>query len=284
MPSPRNYRVFSVQPEGGIALDGCRLLRLALHRHSDLPLSTGTHRHQHHQILVYLRGGGCVSTGGEVREVSAGTGILLPAGCGHRFIRHSPRNPLCLMIDFSCAQPMALTFRRPGIFQISLLRKLVNELAHFKEGGSLPERLQRDGIAAQLLGVCLGMMLEEGAGGGAKHPVHLLLRLEELVEQSPHAKLTLAEAAQRCGYQRDHLNRILKEQSGMTFGQLRSQVRLRRAQAALRRHGAVGVAAEATGFDDVNYFVRWFRKQTGRTPGSVLRELGEMGTRAAAEV
>jgi len=269
MPLPRNYRVFSVQPKDGIATDGCRLLRVALHRHSDLLRTTGVHRHRHHQVLVYLRGGGSILAEGELREVSAGTGILLPAGCEHQFIRHSRRNPLCLMIDFAMREALPLAFRRPGIFRISLLRKLINELAHFKESTSLPDRLQRDGLAAQLLGVCLGMMLEEVSS--AKHPVNLLLQMEHLLEEAPNARMTLDEAARRGGYQRDYLNRILKEQSGMTFGQLRSQVRLRRAQRALRQHSSVGEAAEAAGFDDVNYFVRWFRKQTGQTPGSVLR-------------
>ncbi len=273
MPLPRNYRVFSLQPEEGIVLEGCRLLRLALHRHSDLLRTTGLHRHRHHQILVYLRGGGSVRTGGEIHEVSGGTGVLLPAGCEHEFIRHSRRNPLCLMMDFSCKEVFPLTFRRPGVFRISLLRKLLNELAHFKGSGTLPDRLQRDGIAAQLLGVCLGMMLQSETAT-VKHPVNLVLQMEQLVEQSPHAKLTLGEAARRSGYQQDYLNRILKEQSGMTFGQLRAQARLRRAQTALKQHGSVNAAAEASGFDDVNYFIRWFRKQTGLTPGSMLREPG----------
>ena len=271
MPLPRNYRIFSVQPQEGIALEGCRLLRVALHRHSDLLRSTGVHRHRHNQILIYLRGGGSVQTGGEMHEVSGGTSILIPAGCEHQFIRHSRRNPLCLMMDFTCQEIFPLTFRRPGVFRISLLRNLINELAHFKSSSTLPDRLQRDGIAAQLLGVCLGMMLQN-EGAAARHPVNLVLQMEQMLEQSPHAKLTLSEAASRSGYQQDYLNRILKEQSGMTCGELRAQVRLRQVRLALKQHGTVSAAAEATGFDDLNYFVRWFRKQTGQTPGSILRE------------
>ena len=275
MPLPRNYRVFSIQPEEGVALEGFRLLRLALHRHSDFLRSTGVHRHRHHQILVYLRGGGSVRTGGETREVSAGTGILLPAGCEHQFVRHSRRNPLCLMMDFTSKENFPLLFRRPGVFLISLLRNLINELAHFKGCITLPDRLQRDGIALQLLGVCLGMM-QSHEGAATRHPVNLVLQMEQLVEQSPNAKLTLAEAARRSGYQQDYLNRILKEQSGMTFGELRAQVRLRQVKTALKQFGSVSAAAEATGFDDVNYFIRWFRKQTGQPPGATLREQGSV--------
>lgn len=276
-PTPRpphdssSYRIFSVQPKDKIAVAGCELMRLALHRHSDLLRTTGTHRHRYHQILVYLRGSGKVRTGAEVHEISTGTGLLLPKGCEHEFIRHSRRNPLCLAIDFLCDDPFAFVLQRPGIFRLSILRRLVNELAHFKECASLAERLQRDGIAAQLLGVCLGMM-QQGEQAAMRHSVHLLFRVEQLIEQSPGGKLTLAEAARASGYQKDYLNRILKEQGGMTFGQIRAQTRLRQARAALKRYRTVNAAAEATGFDDVNYFIRWFRKQSGQTPGQAIRE------------
>ncbi|HWL50877.1 MAG TPA: AraC family transcriptional regulator [Chthoniobacteraceae bacterium] len=270
---PGSYRVFSIQPEEKIAVAGCEVMRLALHRHSDLLRTTGIHRHRHHQLLVYLRGSGKVRTGAEILEITTGTGLLLPKGCAHEFIRHSRRNPLCLAIDFLCEQPLGFVIQKPGVFRLSILRKLVNELAHFRDGGPLSQRLQRDGIAAQLLGLCLGMLVP-GEAAAMRHSVNLLLRIEQKIEQSPGGKLSLADAAQMTGYQKDYLNRILKEQSGMTFGQIRAQVRLRQARSALKRHGSVNAAAAAVGFDDVNYFVRWFRKQTGQTPGQALREGG----------
>lgn len=268
MPSLQShYRIFSITPTGGICMEGCRLLHVALHRHTDLMRIPQAHRHAHHQILVYLRGGGRVATRSQTLEISAGTGILLPAGLEHRFIRQSRRNPLCLAIDFACNEAFELTIRRPGLFRLSLLRKLVNELAHFKECKTLSDRLQRDGVAVQLLGLCVGMMQEEAL---QSHPTHLVLQVEQLLEQYGNTPLSLSEAAEKIGYQKDYLNRILREQSGMTFGQLRSQVRLRRAKAALKKHKTVTDAAASVGFDDVNYFIRWFKKQTGETPGRLV--------------
>lgn len=263
-PPQSHYRIFSITPTGGIAMENCQLLHLALYRHTDLQRTTRLHRHRHHQILIYLRGSGKIWTATQTLEISAGTGLLLPAGHEHRFIRQSRRNPLCLAIDFTSKESFPLTIQRPGIFRLTLLRKLINELAHFKESTTLPDRLQRDGIATQLLGLCLGLMSETAMHS---HPTHLVLQMEQLIEQSGNTPISLTEAAEKSGYQKDHLNRILKEQSGMTFGQLRSQIRLRRAKAALRKHPTVGEAAASVGFDDVNYFIRWFKKQTGETPG-----------------
>ncbi|MEO8205841.1 MAG: AraC family transcriptional regulator [Chthoniobacterales bacterium] len=273
-----NYRVFSMELQEGKISDQCRIQRLALHRHSELLRSTGFHSHSHHQILIYLRGGGNVRIGENIHEVATGTLILLPAECTHQFIRHSRRNPLCMVVDFLSVEKLPVSIQRPGTFRMSMLRKLINELSHFRSRASLAEQLQRDGIATQLLGVCLDVLLQVESSA-PKHPVNLLLRIENLIQQSPHANLTLSDAAQRCGYQRDYLNRILKQQSGMTFGQLRAEIRLRQAQSALKNSTSVSAAALAAGFDDVNYFIRWFRKQSGHTPGSMLRQAGKTTTR-----
>ena len=52
---------------------------------------------------------------------------------------------------------------------------------------------------------------------------------------------------------------------------LRDRVRLETAQAALRSTATIAEAASQSGFDDPNYFSRWFRRQTGRTPGAWRR-------------
>ncbi|MEO6053738.1 MAG: AraC family ligand binding domain-containing protein, partial [Chthoniobacterales bacterium] len=118
-----NYRVFSMEPQESTVSGGCRIQRLALHRHSELLRSTGTHRHSHDQILIYLRGGGNVRIGENIHDVAAGTVILLPAECSHQFIRHSRRNPLCMVVDFLSEEKLPISIQRPGTFRMSMLRK-----------------------------------------------------------------------------------------------------------------------------------------------------------------
>jgi AraC family L-rhamnose operon transcriptional activator RhaR len=71
---------------------------------------------------------------------------------------------------------------------------------------------------------------------------------------------------QRSGYQRDHLNRLVKRETGLTLGQLRMQRRLARAKELLAQGIRVADVAEAVGVLDQNYFARWFRRQTGQPP------------------
>ncbi len=75
--------------------------------------------------------------------------------------------------------------------------------------------------------------------------------------------LPVAKLAERVGYHPDHLTRLLKKETGMTSGQLRAALRLKRAQAELEAGATV---AERSGFADANYFTRWFKRQTAKTP------------------
>jgi AraC family L-rhamnose operon transcriptional activator RhaR len=78
--------------------------------------------------------------------------------------------------------------------------------------------------------------------------------------------LPVAKLAERVGYHPDHLTRLLKKETGMTAGQLRAALRLKRAQAELEAGATVAEAAERSGFADANYFTRWFKRQTAKTP------------------
>jgi len=82
--------------------------------------------------------------------------------------------------------------------------------------------------------------------------------------ESPEAdRQDLRALAVRAGQNADTLSRTLRRTTGLTLGQWRNRYRLQRAQAALREKRTIGEAAAAAGFDDQNYFARWFRSQTG---------------------
>ena len=71
----------------------------------------------------------------------------------------------------------------------------------------------------------------------------------------------------------DHLNRVLKRESGMTAGQMLAGARLGEAKELLKREMMVGDVAERVGMLDQNYFARWFKGQTGVTPTAWRRSI-----------
>jgi AraC family L-rhamnose operon transcriptional activator RhaR len=78
--------------------------------------------------------------------------------------------------------------------------------------------------------------------------------------------IPLVQVVQQSGYHRDHLNRLLKKETGLTLGQLRAQQRLAKAKELLSNGVQVGNAAAMVGLPDQSYFARWFRRQTGQLP------------------
>ena len=91
-------------------------------------------------------------------------------------------------------------------------------------------------------------------------------RVMEKVRELLRSPASLTNVARAAGYHPDHLNRKLKSESGIGLRALRDQIRLETAQAALRSEPTIAEAATRAGFEDPNYFTRWFRRQTGRTP------------------
>jgi AraC-like DNA-binding protein len=90
--------------------------------------------------------------------------------------------------------------------------------------------------------------------------------LFEKLTQHVRRPAGLGKIARELGYHPDHLSRKLKRESGLGLRALRDRVRLEAAQAALRTAPSVAEAASQCGFEDPNYFARWFRRQTGQTP------------------
>jgi len=76
----------------------------------------------------------------------------------------------------------------------------------------------------------------------------------------------LQQIIRQSGYQRDHLNRLVKKETGLSLGQVRMQRRLVKAKELLSDGIRVANVANEVGFTDQSYFSRWFRQQTGRVP------------------
>jgi AraC family L-rhamnose operon transcriptional activator RhaR len=93
-------------------------------------------------------------------------------------------------------------------------------------------------------------------------------RIERLLKQPDAVTWTPRELARKAGLQSDYLNRRLKQETGRSLQQWRASERLLRAKRSLSQGRPIAEAAAQAGFQDVNYFCRWFRLQTDETPGT----------------
>jgi AraC family transcriptional regulator, transcriptional activator of pobA len=257
-----------------VVMGSVKLLRLAVHRHLPEHREVEPHRHQHAQILLYLTGQGEQEMQGQNHLVSAGSLVMVAAGVTHAFQRATPREPLCLVLDYVDAKADTVQVRLPALL-LREVRAALHHLAGLRRAEN--QVVEAAGWALLLLGKLRTAALLSGTTqprGGIR------ARLERRLAEPGAWALPVSVLARRCGYQQDYFNRKVKEETGLTLNQFRARIRLDRARAALAAGERSAEAAIAAGFEEVNYFTRWFKQQTGTTPG-VWRQRalgGEVGS------
>ena len=243
-----------------------RVQRFALNRHLPEKGWVETHRHAHGQFLLYLTGTGTQWVSGRKHAVQAGRVFYLAPGCEHAFVEDAGGKPLCLALDVSVPGETVSAQAMLAQGELNELRRALTELRGWSEGEAAQVRPGEAGAVLMVLDVLMravGLLEEHKAAEGTvvRRARAVFSGVDGGGEGLPVAKL-----AERVGYHPDHLTRLLKKETGMTAGQLRAALRLKRAQAELEAGATVAEAAERSGFADANYFTRWFKRQTAKTP------------------
>lgn len=234
---------------------GFVLRKLQLNRHRETEVAE--HRHGWAQLILYLSGEGLQRVGRRRRIARSGDLFVIPPGRPHGFALRGHSRPLCLVLDYELARasrPRAMYRRIPP----AALNELHALLARVPAKGRLTL-----GDYATILAVVARLLDPAAARPAPAAPVPgLFARVRDLL----HSPAPLARVARSAGYHPDHLTRKLKREAGLGLRALRDRLRLEAAQAALRAAATVSEAAVRAGFEDPNYFARWFRRHTGQTP------------------
>ena len=95
-------------------------------------------------------------------------------------------------------------------------------------------------------------------------------RLERYVQAHLHEPITLASISEALGYSKSYLASEYKKVTGETVTQYIQEAKIREASLLLSDHRMqVREVSETLGFSDPSYFVKVYRKHTGRTPGQI---------------
>ena len=240
---------------------GFVLRKLQLNRHREAEVAP--HQHDYAQLILYLSGEGIQTIAGRRKSARTGDLFVIPAGMPHGFALsatndHSRSRPLCLVLDYELegAARVRPQHRRLAPARLNDLHALLTRVPP-KGRLTLFDYSTILAVVAQLL---------EHSGGepvAPREPSFFEQMRERLQTPQPFAKL-----ARDAGYHPDHLTRKLKRETGIGLRALRDRLRLAAAETALRAAPSVAEAATRCGFEDPNYFARWFRRQTGRTPSA----------------
>ena len=222
------------------------------------------HRHPHGQLLVYLRGYGEQRVGRQRHPVVPGAVFFIPPGRIHEFREQAPRRAICLVADLGGAEPRRLGTRH-GRLSAEALADVRQQVASLSAESGRNLDLSAGGAALLILEICRRACT---AGGSSTRATGAVLgRLQRVCRADEEGRWPRpGELARRVGLQKDYLNRLVRRSCGLTLGQWRDRELLRAAETLLRRGRSITRISDSLGFNDSNYFARWFRRQTGLPP------------------
>lgn len=238
---------------------GFVLRKLQLNRHREAEVAS--HTHDFTQLILYLSGEGWQTIKGRRRDAHAGDLFVIPAHMPHGFSQQGSSRPLCLVLDYDLE-----THNRVRSGHRKLPQSTLNELHDLLARVPRKGRLTLSDYPA-IIAVIARLLESSPERTAPAGPVPLFERVSTLLR----TPAPLAAVAKETGYQPDYLNRKLKRETGVGLRALRDRLRLEAAQKSLRSDASIADAAARAGFDDPNYFARWFRKQTGSTPSEWRR-------------
>ncbi len=97
------------------------------------------------------------------------------------------------------------------------------------------------------------------------------MRVAETLSANPGEQRTLEKLCKDCGASKRTIQRLFLEETKMTFGKWRQQLRLLHAMQALASGEKVTAAALEAGYNSTSAFISMFRKQLGTTPMRYLK-------------
>lgn len=248
-----------------IDVPGFRLRRLALNQHMPRVEKLSEHRHAYHQALLYLRGRGTQHFSDRALSVARGDWLVIPPNCSHRFAKEKGGRPVCLAIDFDTddGRYASVRMERLEASQILEVERWLVEL-HAEEA-----RPERPILAVSALSLRIVALLEAAVSRERDAaPRRIERRVLRVIEESEDWA-SPGQVAEVLGCSLDHLNRSLKEECGITVGGLIRRTRFAEAGHLLKTTSLpIAEIASRVGYDDQNYFGRWFRKYTGQTPSA----------------
>ena len=238
----------------------------------DRRLHIPLHHHDTARICVILDGGLEEWNDRERCELRTGDVVFWPRGTEHVDL-FTPNVNRTLQLELAESEferlrpyfPNPNTRFRPELFG-DIVRRIQREMQRWDETTPLLLHAAAYEIISRAKRLRTGTAL----------PSFPIDSAQRIVQERFAEHLTLGEVAGAVGMRAGRLARELCEQTGLTFRDLVTRVRVENAAVALLSSTkSVGDIAIENGFYDQAHFTRLFKKSTGVTPGAYRRAHGQ---------
>jgi len=252
--------------------------RIRPHRHDNLV-----------QLFLVLDGEGTARLDSEWREVTAPSLIIVPERAVHEFKWAEASDGFVLSIRGNlvlalaqCIESLSAVFGSAAVLNVPESGRFLGELFEAIHAESQQSRLFKDVSLDALIRV-LAIWLARNAvakvpassppGRAGKH----VSRFTRLVDEHHKSQWSVADYASALGITPSHLNAVCQKVSEISALQIihDRMVLAARRELAYTEKNIAGVAHHL-GFSDTSYFTRFFKRETGMTPGAYRRRSGTM--------
>ena len=200
--------------------------------------------------------------------------VWIPAGSDHEHRTHGITD---MRVFFMAPRQAALLPDHPAVLAMTpLAREATLALTDPASTG----RGQRTAAARTRL---RRVIIDELAAA-PEQPLHLpepaddrLQAIARLLDADPGNHATLAELGRHVGAGERTLSRLFRLETGMSFPQWRTQLRIHRALLLLSRGASVTSTATACGWSNPSAFIETFTGLVGQTPGRYQRSVAGGG-------
>jgi AraC-like DNA-binding protein len=219
------------------------------------------HTHDAHELLSAITHGITVATDEAVHILPRGSAIWIPAGCPHAVRAGAGNTMRCTWFETS-ALPDALA--HPTVLTTSAL--LDGVLRHLDTERGADQRERAEAFALDLLS------MDAQADTGLPQPsTHWLRDVTTALAAAPGDSRTVEQWAASCAVSVRTFTRRFQAETGVSFSEWRTRLRVQAAMAALTAGSAVAAVARGVGFESPSAFTTAFRRETGVTPLAFVR-------------
>ncbi len=213
--------------------------------------------------------------------------LLLPTNTEHRFV-DNPSEPLTLVIacisdlavanddavasvfcDLCQRYPPGRPLRAANAFHRSAIRDAFKHLLREQSSRAAGhDAAIRAGLANLLIHMLRGCTSSESVTSGHEQALDGVL---DFLEVNFYKPIQLRDLADQCDVSTRRFTDLFRKRTGTTLVDYLNRKRIAQAKERLRETGHIAYACYESGFQDIAYFYRVFKKYTGKTPGEYMK-------------